>query len=87
MVLGFRPEAFLPAEQIPEPERARTFRFLIERIEYLGSYNLAYGRVGDTPVIANVSRQLLEEGREQIFAVRAEDLRRYDPASGRRVMP
>jgi len=87
MLTAFRPETFLPAELISEQEQ-RTFLFRIERIEHLGSYNLVYGKVGDTLLIANLSlRQVVNEGTEVPFAVRLADIRYYDRTTGRRITP
>ena len=86
-IIGIRPEAFLPAELITDQERM-TFRFRIERVENLGSYCLAYGKVGSEGIIANLSRRHpVVEGTELDFAVRMADVRYYDKASGRRILP
>jgi len=86
-VIGIRPEAFLPAELITDPDRM-DFQFRIERVENLGSYSLVYGKVGSEGVIANLSRRHpVEEGTERAFSMRRADVRYYDKASGRRIMP
>ena len=83
-ILGFRPETFLPAELVPE-EDAMQFRFLVERVENLGSYRLVYGTIGATKVIANMTlRHPIQEGREYAFSVRREDVKYFDVKSGER---
>jgi len=87
VLTGFRPETFLPARLVDDHER-RIFRFRIERVEHLGSYNLVYGKVGEALLIANLSvRHEVREGTEEDFAVRLTDLRYYDRATGRRIPP
>ncbi|HEX9079741.1 MAG TPA: ABC transporter ATP-binding protein [Desulfuromonadaceae bacterium] len=87
VVIGIRPESFLPAELITDQERM-DFRFRIERVENLGSYCLVYGKVGNQGVIANLSRRHpVEEGTERDFSVRMADIRYYDKEGGTRVIP
>jgi multiple sugar transport system ATP-binding protein len=86
-VTGFRPEAFIPAELVPEQQRL-DLKFRVERVENLGSYNLVYGSVRGQTVIANLSRrQIVAEGTERDFSVRLEDVHYYDKASGKRITP
>jgi multiple sugar transport system ATP-binding protein len=83
-LLGFRPETFLPTELVPEQDAMR-FRFLIERVENLGSYRLVYGTIGSTKVIANMTlRHPIEEGREYDFSVPRQDVKYFDAKSGER---
>ena len=87
VIIGIRPEAFLPSELIADKERM-DFRFRVERVENLGSYSLVYGKVGRQAVIANLSRRHpVEEGTERDFSVRMADVRYYDKSGGARVMP
>ena len=85
MIVGFRPEAFHPAD----PARAKNriiFRFRVLRVENLGSNKLAYGIIGDARAIANLSvRTPLEEGKEYDFSVRKTDVRYYNKQTGVRV--
>jgi multiple sugar transport system ATP-binding protein len=85
VILGFRPEAFHPANPAHAGNRM-TFRFKILRVENLGSNKLAYGTIGDAKVIANLSVRIpLEEGKEYDFSVRKEGLRYYDKEKGIRI--
>ncbi len=82
LIVGFRPEVFLPAELISDKELMR-FSFNVERVENLGSYKLVYGSVGTAKIIANLPpRHPVEEGRQYEFAVRVHDLRYFDEKSG-----
>jgi multiple sugar transport system ATP-binding protein len=85
VTVGFRPEAFHPADPAHAANRI-TFRFKILRVENLGSNKLAYGTIGDAKVIANLSVRIpLEEGKEYDFSVRKEDIRYYDKTKGVRI--
>jgi len=87
VILGFRPEALLPAEAIPTEESMR-LRFIVERVEDLGSHRLVYGTIGGTKVIANLFfRTSIAEGEERDFAVSNRDLKRFDMMTGERVRP
>jgi len=85
VIVGFRPESFHPAA----PDRSEnriTFHFKVLRVENLGSNKLAYGAIGDSRVIANLSvRTPLEEGKEYDFSVRKSDVRYYDRKTGIRI--
>jgi multiple sugar transport system ATP-binding protein len=85
VIVGFRPEAFHPADPAHAANRI-TFRFKILRVENLGSNKLAYGTIGDAKVVANLSVRIpLEEGKEYDFSVRKEDIRYYDKEKGVRI--
>ncbi len=82
MIIGFRPEAFLPSEMIGDKD-AMKLRFKVERAENLGSFKLVYGRIGDAKVIANLSpRYPVTEGEECDFSVRSQDVRYFDSRDG-----
>lgn len=84
-VIGFRPEAFLPADFIPEKGSMR-FKMQVERVEDLGSHRLVYGTVENTKVIASLSfRSTIAEGGEYDFSVMAQDLKHFDRKSRERV--
>ncbi|HEX9113415.1 MAG TPA: ABC transporter ATP-binding protein [Nitrospirota bacterium] len=84
-VIGFRPEAFLPADFIPEKGSMR-FKMQVERVEDLGSHRLVYGTVENTKVIASLSfRSTIAEGGEYDFSVMAQDLKHFDKKSCERV--
>ncbi len=85
LLIGFRPETFLPAELVPERDLVK-FRFTVERIENLGSYTLVYGTVGKAKVIANLSPRFpIKEGEEYDFSVRMQDVRYYSKETGERI--
>jgi multiple sugar transport system ATP-binding protein len=85
LLIGFRPETFLPVELVPDRDLVK-FRFKVERIENLGSYTLVYGTVGKTKVIANLSPRFpIKEGAEYDFSVRAQDVRYYSKETGVRI--
>lgn len=85
MIIGFRPEVFLPAESIEDKDRMK-LRFKVERVENLGSYQLAYGMIGDAKVISNLSpRYPITEGEECDFSVRSQDVRYFDKNDGVRI--
>jgi multiple sugar transport system ATP-binding protein len=81
--IGFRPEAFQPAELVSGEQQH--FRFRVERIENLGSSRVVYGSVGDTLVLANLTVAYpLRDGEAYVFAVRREDLHTFAP-DGKRI--
>ncbi len=85
VIVGFRPEAFFPAESVAGEEQIK-FRFKVIRVENLGSYKLAYGTIGETGVVANLPlRTPLEEGKEYEFSVRMKDVRYYNRDTGVRI--
>ncbi len=85
VIVGFRPEVFLPAESVTDRDLMK-FRFRIERVENLGSYRLAYGTIGGAKVIANLPlRYAVQEGSEYDFSVPARDIRYFDKKSGVRI--
>jgi len=87
LIVGFRPEALLPAEMLPDKDCIR-LKLLVERVEDLGSHRLVYGTIGKAKVIANHSLRLnLKEGDEHEFAVCGQEIRRFDPRTGMRIMP
>jgi multiple sugar transport system ATP-binding protein len=85
VVIGFRPETFLPAELAREEDLMK-FRFRVERAENLGSYKLVYGTIGQARAISNLSPRVpIRDGEEYDFSVRAEDVRYFDKKSGVRI--
>ena len=82
-ILGFRPELFVPAELLKEPD-ALKLAFKVERVENLGAYSLVYGTIGTAKVIANISpRYPIKEGDACDFAVRNQDVRYFDKKTGK----
>jgi len=87
LIVGFRPEALLPAEMLPDKDCIR-LKLLVERVEDLGSHRLVYGTIGKAKVIANHSLRLnLKEGDEHEFAVCGQEIRRFDSRTGMRIRP
>jgi multiple sugar transport system ATP-binding protein len=85
VIVGFRPEVFLPADLASGDEQVK-FRFKVVRVENLGSFKLAYGTIGETGVIANLPLRVpLEENKEYDFSVRAKDIRYYNKETGVRI--
>jgi len=85
VVIGFRPEAFVPAELLLEKDVMK-FRFKVERAENLGAYKLVYGTIGDAKVIVNLSpRFYIEDDREYDFSVRMQDVRYFDKKTAVRI--
>jgi multiple sugar transport system ATP-binding protein len=90
VIIGFRPESFLPQEVYNAHDDLVKFQFHVRRIEHLGSDRLLYGSLkgkDETNIIAKlpltVSVQICE-GEECKFAVRTSDLKFFDRESGLR---
>jgi multiple sugar transport system ATP-binding protein len=90
VIIGFRPESFLPQEVYNAHDDLVKFQFHVRRIEHLGSDRLLYGSLkgkDETNIIAKlpftVSVQICE-GEEYKFAVRTSDLKFFDRESGLR---
>jgi multiple sugar transport system ATP-binding protein len=89
VLLGFRPESFLPAQVAGATDGAVRFSFEVTWVEDLGAERLVYGNIGHkshgrhvvSRVPANVGFSA-EAGRSYDFAVRREDLRFFDRESG-----
>lgn len=91
MLVGFRPEHFMPREVLGDGEDLARFPFRVTRIEYLGADRLLYGVLeapfAETRVIAELPSMVtvsIELGRRYDFFVRTANLNRFDKASGRR---
>ncbi|HWC75390.1 MAG TPA: ABC transporter ATP-binding protein [Gemmatimonadales bacterium] len=89
VLLGFRPEQFLPATHFPASESFRTFPLSVRRVEYLGSDRYVYGNVAGAgaTVIAKLPALItteVAEGSEMDFAVLERALCYFDPATGLR---
>jgi multiple sugar transport system ATP-binding protein len=90
VLVGFRPEHLLPAENVAEAERV-TMPLRVERMEYLSGDRHVYGTVSgigaETRVIARLPATVgtpLAAGETREFAVPAGRLRFFDAASGER---
>ncbi len=92
MLVGFRPESYLPAELFGGGNGAETFQFQVTWIEDLGAERLVYGDVGfpcpHRHVISKISASIpaaVEPGRTHSFAVKAEELKFFDKETGARI--
>jgi multiple sugar transport system ATP-binding protein len=99
VIVGFRPESFLPAEIAPPGAQTR-FRFKVNYLEYLGAERLLYGsieggpvegsRYGSKEIIARLSWTMpagFEAGAVYDFAVAEGDLRFFDSRTEKRIPP
>lgn len=85
VTVGFRPEAFLPAEVLGEAEK-EIYSFVVELSEDLGSHRIIYGTIDATRVRSRLTAPLsLEKGKSYDFAVRRENLYYFDRESGARL--
>jgi multiple sugar transport system ATP-binding protein len=95
VLLGFRPEKFLPRDQFPAREPIRPFGFAVRRVEYLGSDRYVYGTVtdagaADATVIAKLPATVataIPDGETLPFAVPERALCTFDAATGVRRRP
>jgi multiple sugar transport system ATP-binding protein len=95
VLLGFRPENFLPRAQFPAGEPIRPLGFAVRRVEYLGSDRYVYGTVtdagaGDATVIAKLPATVtaaIPDGQTLPFAVPERALCSFDAATGARRRP
>jgi len=97
VIVGFRPERFLPAEtKSAAPSESRvSLRFHVEHSEYLGAERILYGilegtRFRDKPVCARVSSNVLEVYAPKSaynFAVPEPELKFFDAKTGKRIPP
>jgi multiple sugar transport system ATP-binding protein len=93
VMLGFRPENFLPKASFAENTPVNNISFNVHRVEYLGGDRLLYGTVfGNLPETAAIARipssvpYVPTPGTEVPFAVASSDLRRFDTASGKAIV-
>jgi len=93
VLVGFRPESFLPKEIYDVKVDLTDFPFHVRRVEHLGADRLIYGsleRDGDpeeTGTIAKVPLNVsvaIKEGHVYEFAVRVQDIKFFDKETGLR---
>ncbi len=90
VIIGFRPESFLPKEVYNAHDDLVKFHFHVRRIEHLGSDRLLYGSLmgkDDLSVIAKLPLTVsitIHEGCSYEFAVRAGDLKFFERETGLR---
>jgi multiple sugar transport system ATP-binding protein len=93
VLVGFRPERFLP-QGVTEGQGQRVlFSFRVTRVEYLGADRLLYGFVGgykDAKAVARLPSTVtspVEPGKTYDFVVQAKELKFFDKATGTRTEP
>jgi len=92
VILGFRPESFLPRNVQTDAGAHATFPFRATRIEYLGADRLVYGVLEppykDAHVISKLPtnvRAAVSPGERYDFVVRERDVNRFDAKTGERI--
>ncbi len=92
IIIGFRPENFIPVEIHESKEDLISFKFRITRIEYLGADNLIYGVLGgpfaDQKAISKLSSGVtvsIRQGEEHVFAVKKQYIKFFERATGLRM--
>lgn len=93
-VFGFRPEQFLPKETVKNHANVKSFRFRINRVEYLGADQLAYGNLEGAMEATGIVAKLSSEVEMKIaadatydFVVNASQLRFFDKKTNFRIDP
>jgi multiple sugar transport system ATP-binding protein len=93
VIVGFRPESFLPAELAPGGTKA-AFRFRVNYVEYLGAERLLYGSIEgrheSKEIISRLSWTMpaaYAAGAVYDFAVAEGDLRFFDRKTEKRTGP
>jgi len=94
VIVGFRPESFLPMDLVPGPKHVR-FRYKVNYVEYLGAERLLYGaleggRFESKEIISRLSWTMptgYDAGSAHDFAVAESDLRFFDRKTEKRTNP
>jgi multiple sugar transport system ATP-binding protein len=91
VLVGFRPETFLPKGVVEPDDGAVTVPFRVQRVEYLGSERHLVGTVSDlgeeTRVVATLPATVAADvpaGETHEFVIRGADLRFFERQTGRR---
>lgn len=94
ILIGFRPEQFIPKEAAKGQDNLVTFSFMVTRIEFLGADKLVYGQMSGTPEDAITIAKLSSESQTPIipgeshdFVVQRQKLRFFDKNTGVRTEP
>jgi multiple sugar transport system ATP-binding protein len=89
LMMGFRPESFLPLEASGGENNMERFNFEVTWVEDLGSDRLVYGNVGlqsaHRHVVSKIPANIplsIEGGSTYTFGVARKDLRFFDQATG-----
>ena len=89
--IGFRPENFLPKTLADNSESAKTLRYNVKRIEYLGADRLVYGHIegyDDILTLAKIPSNVrvpIEINQDYEFAAPNHAIKYFDKTSGERV--
>jgi multiple sugar transport system ATP-binding protein len=94
IIVGFRPEGFLPAELVPGGRQV-TFRYRVKYVEYLGAERVLYGNIEGSrfeskEIISRLSWNMptgYDVGSVHDFAVAESDLHFFGRQSGKRTHP
>jgi multiple sugar transport system ATP-binding protein len=93
VIVGFRPESFVPSDVIPGAAQAK-FQFHVNYVEYLGAERVLYGWLKgpfeSKEIISRLSWTMpsgYEAGSAYEFAVAEIDLRYFDRKTGKRTQP
>jgi len=91
-ILGFRPESFLPRENLTETSKVIPLAFNVTRVEYLGADRLVYGNLDKAFAAAKVIARLpstvtmkVDPQSRHEFAVNEGKLRFFSPSSELRI--
>ncbi len=91
ILVGFRPEQFVPVEAADNGNELEIFSFRVHRAEYLGADQLLYGTLegatDETPLIARLSSEhaiAIQPNQVYDFSVQKQQLRYFDAESGLR---
>lgn len=89
IMVGFRPETFLPEGFVDAGSGVVTYQFQVTWLEYLGAERLVYGDVGEKSHARHIVSRLpgnicvsIEAGKTYPFAVSRQDIRYFDRSSG-----
>ena len=94
IIVGFRPEGFLPADLVPGGKQV-SFRYRVKYVEYLGAERVLYGNIEGShfeskEIIARLSWNMptgYDAGSVHDFAVAESDLHFFDSKSEKRTNP
>ncbi len=92
VMVGFRPEHFLPAGVAERAGEHATYQFHIAHSEYLGAEKILYGVIQGGPLneqkvisrIPSTHAQGLTDGSTHAFSVAHGDMKYFDPQTGKR---
>jgi multiple sugar transport system ATP-binding protein len=95
VLVGFRPEHFLPQGTTERTGAHSAYQFHITHSEYLGAERILYGTIVGGPFRAEkvISRMpsthsmTLTDGSTQSFSIAETDLKFFDPQTGKRTAP